>query len=258
LAAGKEQNDEGAKQRSVGLSQLLTFCRDEELGNQAKESIGSDRVSVLKLDVSDDASVIAAADEIKRNGIKLTAICNNAGIGFGKGFEDTINVNYLGTRRVCDAFIPLLADDGRVVNTASASGPNFVSGLSSESVKKIWISPDTTMEELTSKVVSTMSLTDYDNQAYGFSKAAVNVYTRLLAEKHRGKFVVNSQTPGWIATDLTKGMGATNPPEKGVKAAMKLLFDELRPDQTGYYFGSDGLRSPLDVYRAPGDPEFEG
>jgi len=27
---------------------------------------------------------------------------------------------------------------------------------------------------------------------------------------------------------------------------------------TGRYYGSDGLRSPLDRYRAPGSPEFEG
>ena len=37
---------------------------------------------------------------------------------------------------------------------------------------------------------------------------------------------------------------------------MKLLFEA--PRGRGHYFGSDGLRSPMDRYRAPGSPEYTG
>jgi carbonyl reductase 1 len=37
---------------------------------------------------------------------------------------------------------------------------------------------------------------------------------------------------------------------------MFLLFDES--GGSGRYYGSDGVRSPLDRYRAPGSPPFEG
>jgi carbonyl reductase 1 len=35
-----------------------------------------------------------------------------------------------------------------------------------------------------------------------------------------------------------------------------LLFGEL--EGNGRYYGSDGLRSPLDRYRAPGSEAFDG
>lgn len=233
---------------------VLLGSRDVALGEKARAAIGCERVSVLQLDVSDDESVRRAVEECK--GIPIYAIVNNAGIGFGRGFYDTINTNYIGTKRVCEAFIPLLEPNGRIVNTASASGPNFVNGLE-QSQMGFWTSPATTQSDLDAKAASTMEMTDYSNEAYGFSKAAVNVYTRLLAEKH-ADLLINAQTPGWIATDLTKGMGANKPPSEGCVAAMKLLFDDLRPEERGFYFGSDGLRSPIDRYRDPGTPEYNG
>ena len=31
---------------------------------------------------------------------------------------------------------------------------------------------------------------------------------------------INAMTPGYILTDITRGMGATKPPEEGTKAAI--------------------------------------
>ena len=51
-------------------------------------------------------------------------------------------------------------------------------------------------------------------------------------------------------------MGATNPPEKGTVAP---IFCLLEPSLgSGKYYGSDAVRSPLDRYRGPGDPPYEG
>jgi NAD(P)-dependent dehydrogenase (short-subunit alcohol dehydrogenase family) len=96
---------------------------------------------------------------------------------------------------------------------------------------------------------------DYGNDAYGLSKACVNAYTRILAREHPG-LLINSCTPGFIRTDLTAGMGATNPPKKGTAAPLFCLLGEV--EGSGRYYGSDSQRSPLDRYRAPGDPPYAG
>eukprot|EP00967_Tisochrysis_lutea_P102164 scaffold153670_cov33-Tisochrysis_lutea.AAC.2 len=96
---------------------------------------------------------------------------------------------------------------------------------------------------------------DYANDAYGLSKACVNAYTRILAREHPA-LTINSCTPGFILTDLTMGMGATNPPEKGTGAPLYCLLGDVQG--SGCYYGSDSQRSPLDRYRAPGDPPYKG
>jgi NAD(P)-dependent dehydrogenase (short-subunit alcohol dehydrogenase family) len=77
---------------------------------------------------------------------------------------------------------------------------------------------------------------------------------------------VNACTPGFIETDMTRKYATAQnkapaelgmkPPSAGARAAMFLLFGE--PEGNGRYYGSDGQRSPLDRYRAPGDPPFAG
>jgi hypothetical protein len=46
----------------------------------------------------------------------------------------------------------------------------------------------------------------------------------------------------------------------GTRSTLRLLFDDsvLALPRKGYFFGSDGLRSPLNAYRDPGSPEYTG
>jgi len=53
-----------------------------------------------------------------------------------------------------------------------------------------------------------------------------------------------------------QGMGASGTPEKGAVVPVELVMGE--PQGPGFYFGSDGVRSPLDRYRGPGDPPYLG
>ena len=74
---------------------------------------------------------------------------------------------------------------------------------------------------------------------------------------------INSCSPGYILTDLTAGMGATKRPEESNchVAALFLLFGDVPHDEVvnkGRYYGSDAVRSPIDVYRGPGDPPYVG
>jgi NAD(P)-dependent dehydrogenase (short-subunit alcohol dehydrogenase family) len=135
---------------------------------------------------------------------------------------------------------------GRIVNVASASGPNFLSQCGNAVLYKNLAEPLTLsggVSEL-DEIARTTETTD----AYGFSKALVNAYTVIHASS-KPDLVINSCTPGWIATDLTAGSGASNPLSKGAVPPVHLLMSkELEQLPSGWYYGSDCVRSPMNVY----------
>lgn len=228
----------------------------EELGD---ESIRS-RIEAIELDVSNDASVLAAAALITENYTNsassapvLYGIVNNAGIGFTLSIEETLQTNFYGPYRVCNAFLPLMNNTGRIAMVSSASGPVYVATCSAEE-QAFYKNPNTTWEELQAVISKTSADPAKQETSYGFSKACLNVYVMQLARDHPG-ICVSACTPGFIATDINRGYGATNSPEKGTIAPLHCLFNEAVV--SGAYYGSDAVRSPLDKYRGPGEPPFE-
>lgn len=243
-------------------TRVLLGSRDPSRGDAAVADIiaelGSEAVSRIEsvvIDVGNDESVsTAAASVASRYGCNnaLHAIVNNAGVGFGGSVEDTLRTNFFGPMRVNDAFLPLLsADGGRIVNIASSSGPMYLAKCG-EAEQKLLSSESATMDTILAHVKEKIASGD-SSDAYGFSKACLNAYTMLHAKAHPS-LIINSCTPGFIATDLTRGMGATNTPEMGTKSAIYLLFGD--DTGSGRYYGSDAIRSPLDRYRGPGDPPY--
>jgi len=224
------------------------------------------RLRVVELDVSSDASCERAA-EVLAEDAPLYGIVNNAGIGSEHGLESVIQVNTLGPKRVVDAMMPLLKQDGgRIVNVSSASGPNFVAECDDALTERLtraevtWADIERTLQE---------ARTDLDSMgngtSYGLSKACLNAYTIELAREHP-TLTVNACTPGFIETDMTRKwavqrnatpeeMGMKQPAD-GAKAPVFLLLGD--PGGSGWYFGSDAVRSPLDRYRSPGDPAYDG
>lgn len=164
----------------------------------AQEPTAEGRLELVQLDVEDDASVVAAVEELSsKYGAEpapLFGLVNNAGIGFGKSIPATLSANFYSQKRVAEAFIPLLdPDDGRICNIASASGPNYVNGLDAP-LQQLFTSADTTWEELQAELERQAACTDYEGIAYGLSKAAVNSWTRQLAKAHP-KLRINSCSP---------------------------------------------------------------
>lgn len=170
---------------------------------------------------------------------------------------DNVNTNYFGPRRVNEAFGPFLQrPGGRIVNVASASGPNYVSSLPETSSHKSLLGQPWTIPGGVAELdVMARSMS---GEAYGASKALLNAYTVLHA-KVEPDLIINSVTPGFIQTDMTSGTSATNLPSKGAVPPCWLMMDtETVPNlPRGRYYGSDCVRSPLDTYRGPGEPPFE-
>eukprot|EP00955_Chlamydomonas_euryale_P103892 365530-Chlamydomonas_euryale.AAC.29 len=100
---------------------------------------------------------------------------------------------------------------------------------------------------------------------YGLSKACVNLLTMMYAREHPN-LKINAVSPGYIETDLTRpiaqarGMQPTDmgmkSPDNGAIAPVFLMMGDVK--SSGWYYGSDAKRSPLDRYRSPGDPEYDG
>ncbi|MDJ0870037.1 MAG: SDR family NAD(P)-dependent oxidoreductase [Myxococcota bacterium] len=264
---------------------VLLGARDAQRGAAARQSLvaadaaHAERVWVLPLDVASEASVGAAAAQVaarfEGETQPLYGLVNNAGIGLGSGdLAAVVQVNTLGVRRVCEAFLPLLdAAHGRIVNVTSAAGPNFVARCSAER-QRFFLDPELDWPALAALIDECLALPDAaafrarglgDGSPYGFSKACANTYTLLLAREHPN-LAVNACTPGYIDTDMTRPrreasgrspaeMGLKTPDE-GAVCPLHLLFGQL--EGSGLYYGSDARRSPLDRYRAPGSPPYTG
>ena len=264
---------------------IILGARDPVRGETAREGLlathpeWTERLYTLTLDVADDESVENAAAEIASrypdDPHPLYAVVNNAGINNGAGDMRTVlNVNLYGVRRVCEAFIPLLDQvSGRIVNVASASGPMFLAACHRD-VQAALTRTAVTWSEIESIMDQCLAVEaqggDFEGQgfasgsSYGLSKACVNAYTITLARSYPA-MRINSCTPGYIETDMTRPFAiasGSSPDEMGMKpvaagtrAPLHLLLGDVG---TGWYYGSDAVRSPLDRYRGPGEPAYDG
>ena len=93
----------------------------------------SDRLTPIKLDVTDSESIRRAADQVQAElgGERLSGLVNNAGIAVSGPIEflpieevrKQLEVNFIGQVAVTQAFLPRLRrDHGRVVNIGSVGG----------------------------------------------------------------------------------------------------------------------------------------
>lgn len=263
---------------------VLLGARDRGRGDAARQGLlaahpdWARRLEVLELDVSSDASVGRAAtwvgSRFEGEPTPLYGLVNNAGVGAAsRSLSDVLDVNTLGVRRVCEAFIALLEPRrGRIVNVTSAAGPSFVATCSAER-QKLFVDPAIDWPRLAEFLAECRAITGGraeflarglgDGDSYGLSKACANSYTLLLAREHPS-LRINACTPGFIETDMTRGYVTSRkktaeelgmkPPAAGARAPMFLLFGEL--DGNGRYYGSDAQRSPLDRYRSPGTEPY--
>ena len=84
------------------------------------------------------------------------------------------------------------------------------------------------------------------------SKAALHKYVEVLA-KENPHLQVCCVSPEITATNL-HGMKAKYTAEESAKPILHCTFNRFTAN--GWYYGPDGVRSPLDVPRKQGDPAF--
>ncbi len=182
-------------------------------------------VEAIALDVTNDASIAAAADEVAKKFGHLDILVNNAGIMVdepGKkvseqtqdAWRKTFDTNVFGLIAVTQAFLPLLhkSPSARIVNVSSLLG------------------------SLTLHSQPGSPIYDFKVPAYNVSKSAVNAWTVQLAyELKDSKIKVNTIHPGYVKTDMNAGGGEIDVPD-GAKTSVALaLIDDNGPNGSYRY-----------------------
>jgi NAD(P)-dependent dehydrogenase (short-subunit alcohol dehydrogenase family) len=211
---------EFARQYLANGWRVYAACRDPgsafELRRLAAES--DHKLWIMALDVTDHASVKAAAVELEGQAIDL--LINNAGIGGARG-QTIGNIDYKAWEKIFD------------VNTM---GPMRVSEALVDHVAR---SDRKLIVTLTSGIGSIADNTSGGAIAYRSSKAAVNMVMRSLAIDLAPRsitcVVVN---PGWVRTDMG-GPHATLTPAESVMR-LRSLIETLGPAQSGKFFNYNG------------------
>ncbi|MGY2009602.1 SDR family NAD(P)-dependent oxidoreductase [Nocardia gipuzkoensis] len=214
----------GALGWSVGVG-----ARDEQRREAAVQKLraaGADAFGV-PLDVTDDASVAAAAELIEDRIGRLDVLVNNAAITGGMPQTPTavdpatvraaVETNVIGVIRVTNAVLPLLRRSAspRIVNMSSTVGS---------------LTLQTTPGTETGPI----------SAAYTASKTFLNAVTvQYVKELRDTNILINAACPGFTATDLN-GLRGVRTPAQGAAIAIKLA---TLPDggPTGGFFDDAGV-----------------
>lgn len=229
----------------MGMTVLLG-ARDGARGREAEGVLRDEGADArfVQLDVTDQASVDAAAAWIGSEYGHLDVLINNAGtssisrrraVPSETSLEDmraVYEINLFGVVRVTNAMLPLLrsAPAARIVNVSSSVG-----SISSQTAP--------------SNPVSQMG----PSAQYPSSKAALNMLTAMYAKELRETPIkVNAANPGFTATDFTSQRGFRSAAEGAEPSVHLATLDDDGP--SGILWGhiwttegdGDGGYGPID------------
>ncbi len=229
--ANKGIGKEIARQLGALGMTVLVGARDSGRGEEAAAelSTGGADAQAIVLDVTDPATINAAAAEIESKYGRLDVLVNNAGIALDGGpssaftlelatLRRTYETNVFGVFSVTQAFVPLLkkSETGRIVNMSSGLG------------------------SLTENSNPNGQYAAVKPLAYNSSKAALNMMTVIFAAELKDTPIkVNAADPGYTATDLN---GHSGPRTVAQGAAIAVHLATLPADgPTGGYFDENGV-----------------
>jgi len=209
-------------------------ARNEKLGLEALEKIKADvskskrcqAVVYHQLDITSQESVNCLRDHLKKEHGGLDILINNAAIAykesatepFGQQAEDTIAINYTGTKRICDALFPLLKPHSRYAK----EGTYTTHGYSSDG---------------------------FPNSAYGMSKVGVTALTfvqqRLFDVDTGDDIIVNVCCPGYVTTDMTSHKGQLTIDEGALTPLYLALLPGKVLEPRGKFIYQKRIRDPV-------------
>jgi NAD(P)-dependent dehydrogenase (short-subunit alcohol dehydrogenase family) len=206
---------------------VLLGARDPGLGEAAAAGLAGEGLDArfVRLDVTDPATVTAAAALVEADYGRLDVLVNNAAISRDRSrppaempvaaLREVYETNVLGVVAVTNAMLPLLrrSPSGYIGNVSSGLGTFAFLGEPGE------------------------EFAPYANLlGYNSSKAALNAITLIYANTLRDSGIrVNALSPGFCATDLNGHTGVLSADEGGAHIARQLE----RPE-TGAFLNENG------------------
>jgi NAD(P)-dependent dehydrogenase (short-subunit alcohol dehydrogenase family) len=231
-----------AKELAANGITVLIGSRNFEKGEKAAKSIGAN-AHAIQLDVTDKASIAAAAQRIREEFGRLDVLVQNAAISNtrkrpGESIEEYVRstrpsnvsldevrtvweTNVFGVLAVYQAMLPLLREspDARIVNVSSAVG------------------------SLTANADPAYRTHAMFGPVYPASKAALNAMTlAMMVELESTSIKVNLVSPGFTKTNLNDYAG-TQSVEEGSREVVRVAL--LGPDgPTGTYTSWENATIP--------------
>ncbi|XP_059301633.1 (+)-neomenthol dehydrogenase-like [Lycium ferocissimum] len=159
--------------------------------------------------------------------------------------EECISTNYYGAKRMIDDFIPLLllSPSPRVVNVSSLLGK--IKLVSNEWAIKALSDGENLTTEKVDEVLNEFLMNFKEDllkekgwpnvfSAYKVSKAAMNAYTRIVAQKY-SSICINCIGPGFAKTDITCNTGPMTPQDAAEGPILLALLPEDGPSGQFFY-----------------------
>jgi NAD(P)-dependent dehydrogenase (short-subunit alcohol dehydrogenase family) len=219
--------------RGIGLALVTEYlkrdvrvfaaCRNP---NEAAElqALQSEKLCIIALDISDEASIAASVQTVKAQTDKLDVLINNAGIypksdnsanDFGKldskVLSHILETNSIAPVMVTQAYLELLKQGSKVLFVSSKMGSITTAGAS--------------------------------GFGYRMSKTALNMAVRIMAQLLAPKGISLVTThPGHVSTDMG-GAGAPVSPVESAQGLIRII-DNLSPDKAGKFLLYTGEELP--------------
>lgn len=212
-----------AKDLAAANLMVLIGSRDLMRGEEAVRTIGGD-ARAIQLDVTDQASIVAAADRIRDDLGRLDILVNNAGISNTRWLPGMSMLEYAKTARASTA--PL--DEIREVWETNAFGPLAVFQamlpLLREAPHASVVNVSSAAGSLTLNADPAFEWRHTFTPVYSASKAALNAMTLAMAiELEPTGIKVNAVSPGFTKTNLNRYEGAETV-EEGAREAVRLAL----------------------------------
>jgi len=175
-------------------------------------SLTDANLTIIKGDISNEASIKAVAETLQKQGVKLDYLVNNAGVGVDLMEEvptadlmkATFDTNTTGTVLFTEALLPYLNNGAHVVFLSTAMALLRNVGPSAP--------------------------------AYRMSKAAINVYAVMLSQRLAAENIqVTPLHPGWVQTRMG-GETAPTTIEDSVNGIYKAITENT---ETGKFWNVD-------------------
>jgi len=239
--------------KSKEFGTVYLTARNETLGKEAVQKL-SDEESALcvkfhQLDIADTESVSKFAKFITETHGGFDVLVQNAGFAFKaaatESFDiqarETFKINVWGTLDVMKKFVPLVRENGRIVNVSSFTSQMAATGFTPKFGNPIhqklgMLNQEISLEEMEKLAAQFVSdCADKKNEelgwptsAYATSKLFVNIITRVfarqIAAENKG-VLINCCCPGFVKTDMTsQSERARKYPSDGCKTSLWLAL----------------------------------